>query len=116
MARLHDSGGNLLGGLGSAGGLRTPFFPGANTPQTHLNPLFGAEETVPGLRCSYGSLAYASARDFGAGARDRAHLAGCHNPVEAPDERHHCDCCGGDYCVAHAEAAAHDCADVILPA
>ena len=79
---------------------------------THLNPRYGPEETVPGLECSYGSLAYSYAAPPYEAAQQARH-AGCHNPVETPGERHHCATCGGDYCSVHAEPAAHDCGDVI---
>ena len=82
-----------------------------------LAPKFGPEETVPGLECSYGSLAYSYADtplDI-QNVQMQARRRGCHNPVETPDERHHCDLCGGDYCTVHAEPTAHDCEAVIRP-
>ena len=115
MARLHDSGGNLLGGLDSSSGQRALLPIPASVPQTRLNSPFGAEETLLGLKCSYGTYAYASDHDLQIGSRHSLHLKGCHSPVEEPDERHHCHVCGGDYCSTHAERAAHDCSDVILP-
>ncbi len=114
MARLHDSGGNLLGGMTSAAGQSAPPHEPADLSRTRLNPCFGPEETVPGLVCSFGSLAYATAHDPHTGTCSHTHLLGCHNPVEDPDERQHCAVCGGDYCSTHAECAAHDCDNVIL--
>ena len=61
--------------------------------------------TTWGLECSYGSLAYRSA----------VSPLGCHNPVETPGERYHCDRCGGEYCSLHAEPVAHDCLSVLRP-
>lgn len=83
-----------------------------STHTTHLNPKFGPEETVPGLECSYGSFAYSYASPPYESAQ-QSRRTGCHNPVERPEERHHCDCCGGDYCDVHADPAAHDCENVI---
>ncbi|MBV9850932.1 MAG: AN1-type zinc finger domain-containing protein [Armatimonadetes bacterium] len=117
MAHLYDSSDILLGGLHSLRGLRAyaPATPEA-IPRTRLNPKFGSEEIVPGLECSYGSFAYS----YGPFSHDpfprHSRLHGCHNPVETPKERHHCDFCGGDYCSVHAERAAHDCSNVVLPA
>lgn len=115
MARLYDSSGNLLGGLDAAQGLLTTFSPETDIPRTRLNPQYGAEEVVPGLECSYGSLAYTYDRIPQDGAYACPQFLGCHSTVEDPDERHHCDFCGGDYCSTHAERTAHDCDNVILP-
>lgn len=103
MAHLHDSRGRLLGGLNT--------IPVA----TGLNRNYGPEETIPGLECRYGSFAYSYSHAPADNVQARSRRAGCHNPIETPDERHHCDACGGDYCAVHAEPAAHDCVDVILP-
>lgn len=82
---------------------------------TPLNPKYGPDETVPGLECSYGTFAYAYSRIPEDNVSQRSRRAGCHNPVECPHERHHCDICGGDYCSVHADGSAHDCHCVILP-
>jgi hypothetical protein len=114
MARLYDTNGQLLGGLQSA---RIPYStvldPEA-APKARLNPCYGAEETVPGLGCSYGSLAYCYGRDHQTGPHGASRLPACHNPVEDPEERHYCSFCGGSYCTVHAEQAMHDCENVIL--
>ena len=115
MARLYDSSGKLLGGLDAAQGQLTTFSPVADVPRTHLNPNYGPEESVPGLECSYGSLAYTYDRSPLEGAYARPQFLGCHSSVEDPEERHYCEFCGGDYCSSHAERAAHDCENVILP-
>lgn len=114
MARLYDSSGNLLGGLEAAQGLHTTLSL-AEVPRTRLNPRYGAEEIIAGLECSYGSLAYSYDRTPREGGYARPLFLSCHSSVEDPDERHHCDFCGGDYCLVHAERAAHDCDSVILP-
>lgn len=125
MARLHDSKGNLIGGLNSA------IFPSASrsgatpeavavaayvpphSPQPMTNRRYGVEENVPGLECDYGTFAYLAASPPSENLHERSRLAGCHNPIGAPDERHYCASCGGNYCTAHAEPTAHDCAEVI---
>ena len=117
MARLMDNEGRLLGGLD---GLRFRRPPNSNhsppagrvATKTHLARKYGPEETVPGLGCGYGTFAYSYADRLQ--GRPPYRYA-CHNPVEAPDERHYCSQCGGDYCAIHAEPAAHDCAFVIEP-
>ena len=114
MARLQDNQGAMLGGLHSHTARATGAARGGS--RTSLNPHFGPEETVPGLACSYGCLAYSYALPLRDGLPGRSRLPACHNPVEAPDERHHCDSCGGDYCSVHAESATHDWGHVILPA
>ncbi len=115
MARMHDNQGKLVGGLAASTGAMPPA-PAAYAPsRARLNPRFGAEETIPGLECSYGSFAYAYLPTEEGGVGRRSRLPGCHNPVEDPDERHHCAACGGDYCSVHAETSAHDCESVILP-
>ena len=114
MARLTDNQGRLLGGLE---GLRFSQAPNSEhsahtarvATKTPLAPRFGPEETVPGLGCSYGASAYSRGPGY-------PHRHACHNPVEAPDERHHCDLCGGDFCSLHAEPAAHACTSVLEPA
>lgn len=72
-------------------------------------------ETVSGLGCSYGAFAYSRSPR----PEDRGHLRplrpGCPNSVEPPNECRRCNLCGGVYCAAHAEPAAHDCASVIRP-
>jgi hypothetical protein len=115
MARLQDSGGNLLGGLATVIGHTPSLGTLAGSPRTSLNPQFGPEETVPGLVCSFGSFAYATERDTRMGSGDHLRQVTCHNSVETSDERQHCEQCGGDYCTTHAESAAHDCDKVILP-
>ena len=104
----------------SPAGRLTPAPPPGAAPAraTHLNPRYGPEEFVPGLECDYGSLAYAYADSplDAQSAQGRSRRCGCHNPTEAPGERHHCDACDRDYCDLHADPIAHDCADVILPA
>lgn len=114
MARLHDSRGRLLGGLNAI-----PVPSPDPSPESRLAPglppKYGPEETIPSLVCSYGALAYSYSEtplDMGS-AFTQSHRRRCHNPVETPDERHHCDGCGGDYCTVHAEPVAHDCAAII---
>ena len=115
MARLTDNEGRLLGGLNGLRFSKPPTTERAavavrTTAKTRLAPKYGPEETVPGLGCGYGTLAY-SYTDRLQGRPPQRYA--CHNPAEAPDERHHCDLCGGDYCTLHAEPSAHDCAFVI---
>lgn len=117
MARLTDSDGRLLGGLDGLRLCKPPASEHGMTAaravsQTLLAPRYGPEETVPGLECSYGSLA-CSYTDRLTGRPP--HRFACHNPVEDSEERHHCEHCGGDYCAVHAEPAAHDCAYIVLP-
>ena len=60
--------------------------PQAGTASEHptpLNPKYGPEETVPGLECSYGSLAYSYASPPYEAAQP-SRRAGCHTPVETP--------------------------------
>jgi hypothetical protein len=115
MARIHDNYGNLIGGLTAADSATSPFQTSSAPAYARLNPRFGAEETIPGLACSYGAFAYSYARMPDSSSQGRSRLPGCHNPVEDPDERHHCEFCGGDYCSIHAEPSGHDCSHVILP-
>ena len=117
MARLTDNTGRLLGGLDGLRFSRPPVSDSEHSgatarviSRTRLARKYGAEETVPGLACGYGTFSY-SYTDRLQGRPP--HRYACHNPVEAPSERHHCDQCGGDYCTIHAEPAAHDCAFVI---
>ncbi|MBV9848485.1 MAG: hypothetical protein JO250_02240 [Armatimonadetes bacterium] len=115
MARITDSEGRLLGGLHSShlphpdSGVHDDHGV-ADGPRTRLSPMYGPEETVPGLACGYGTRAYSYTDRLL--ARPPTRFA-CHNPVEDPDERHHCALCGGDYCAMHAEPTAHDCAYII---
>ena len=125
MARIHDSEGNLVGGLNSAimsfaghsGVTPEAAAVAAYVPPRSVHPVtnrrYGAEETVPGLECDYGTFAYLAASAPGKDPRERSRLAGCRSPIEKPDERHYCASCGGCYCIAHAEPAAHDCGEVI---
>ena len=113
MARLTDNQGRLLGGLEGLGFRQAPTSErsaptGRVATMAPLAPRYGPEETVPGLGCSYGAHVYSRAAGH---ARHRS----CHNPIETPDERHHCNLCGGDYCSVHAEPAAHDCMFVAEP-
>lgn len=129
MARLYDSGGNLLGGLNgdtketrllghtgatpeAATAPDDPLLP--QPPVTPLNPNYGPEETVPGLECSYGTLASSRFLLPSDNARRHSRLLGCHNPVEKSSERFHCAVCGGDYCCIHADRPAHDCDNLTL--
>ena len=127
MARLHDSSGKLLGGFHSSRSGATPqatavsvTAPSYVPPQPltpYLNRRFAPEETIPGLLCSYGTFAYAFA-DTSLGSQAAAQQSpkrGCHVAIETPRERHHCDDCGGDYCLVHATPLAHDCKYVIQP-
>jgi hypothetical protein len=113
MARLTDNQGRLLGGLDGLRFRQAPTLersavaaPARVMTRTPLAAQYGPEETVPGLGCSYGALVY---------SRAARHRNACHNPIETPDERHHCDLCSGDYCSVHAEPAAHDCMFVAEP-
>ena len=124
MARMHDSQGNLIGGLnsiitssaGHSGATPEAAAVAAYVPPHSTQPVtnrrYGAEEIVPGLECDYGTFAYLAAASP---SRERSRLAGCRNLVEEPAQRHYCLSCGGSYCTAHAEAAAHDCTEVIQP-
>ena len=115
MARINDEQGRPLGGieyprarLGPAQRAEADTKP----RRTRLAPKYGPEEVVPGLSCSYGAFAY-SCECCTRGQPPRHRV--CHNSVEAAGERHHCDHCGGDYCTAHAESAAHDCDEISIP-
>ena len=121
MARLTDSGGQLLGGLDtSPARFFTPPVETDTTPlwaptAPPLTPEYEAGEVVFALKCSYGTLSYLTfapateRRDRG----DRPYE--CQTLVEEPDERHHCPACGGFYCATHATPAAHDCRSVLRP-
>lgn len=121
MARLTDSNGALLGGLNTAPNAARTSAPKAaaasrrTPPETPPAPKWGPNEIILGLECSYGTLAYFYADQPWdvQNVRQQSRLPGCHNPIETPEERHHCETCGGDYCIVHAEATAHDCVFVI---
>ncbi len=116
MARLQDSRGRLLGGLNTI--TRDTANPSPQSRMgTRLAPQYGPEETVPHLVCSYGSQAhrYTATPLDAQNAQVQSRKRGCHSSVETPDERHHCDQCGGDFCAVHAEPAQHDCDLVIQP-
>lgn len=84
MARLDDEQGRPLGGLeyphsrlgptleAMAASHRAPH-------RTRLAPKFGPEETVPGLVCSYGALAYTYDDRL---RRKPLRRCACHSPVE----------------------------------
>jgi hypothetical protein len=91
-----------------------PYLP-PQPPRSLTNRRWADDETVPGLECSYGTFAYSYSGDPADNNHEHAHRAACHNPVEEPDERHHCAECGGDYCSVHAEPANHDCSYVAQP-
>lgn len=65
------------------------------------------DEFVPLLECSYGSYVYQPNPQT---VELPLNCPACHNPVERPEDRHHCSDCGGDYCSVHADPTAHDCA------
>ncbi len=124
MARLTDSNGNLVGGLEmSLARLLSPlnetetaaFQTSGGTP---ILSLYGPKETVRWLECSYGDMnyvTYSSAGSLQALQPDNLeprHL-GCHNQIDKPHKRSHCEACGGDYCQTHAEPEAHDCASIL---
>lgn len=120
MARLHDCDGNLLGGLGAAHtDLAAPpimnyaaidYLP--PQPPARL-PDYELGEIVIGLECNYGTFAYSHHASPLNNVSEHPQQPACHNPIETPDERHHCAACGGDYCEKHAAPAAHDCEHVI---
>lgn len=70
MARIHDSQGNLIGGLnsvitssaGHSGATPEAAAAAAYVPPHSTRPVtnrrYGTEETVPGLECDYGAFAY----------------------------------------------------------
>lgn len=109
MARLTDSRGVHSVGPCASRRAFCAAVPRAATPRCR------PDETVPGLECCYGTYAYSYADLPPDVPRlcQQARRHGCHNPIETPDERHHCDACGGDYCVVHADPEDHDCASVI---
>lgn len=90
MARLYDSGGRLLGGMNrpadcdafipaDAAEIVPPLYAGRN-------PEFDPAEFVSGLEWCYGSRAYSYA-GLPWGLKMHQYSPGCHNPVEAPEER-----------------------------
>jgi len=118
MARLYDSEGRLLGGMSRQPSCEA-FIPDASSEialplYAGRNPEFDPDEFVSGLECCYGSLAHSYAElPSGIQVHQCSRHAGCHNPVEAPQERHYCSACGGAYCTLHAEPAAHDCQFIV---
>ncbi len=79
-----------------------PAPPGLGVVPGHYAP----DEFVPLLECSYGSYLHTANP---AGMEMPLTRPVCHNPVERPEDRFHCDQCGGDYCSVHTARAAHDC-------
>ncbi len=113
MARLTDNNGVLLGGLEtplsrllcplnetSAAAITVP-------AQSPLRPEYEPDEIVFALHCAYGSL---PTLGYSAAPLPRRH--GCDTLIEEPEERQFCPACGGYYCHAHAEPAAHECRSV----
>jgi hypothetical protein len=78
-----------------------------------LSPQYEADEVVLGLECNFGVFAYSYASGGRHNVSEHPHRSGCHNPIETPAQRHHCDRCGGDYCALHAEPAMHDCQYIV---
>ncbi len=118
MARLTDSSGALLGGLEMPlsrllaslnGGQAAPItVPHAPPPPA---PAYGPGEIVFALHCAHGSLpslGYSAPPPLNRG-RKSPRLWGCDTLIEEPEERHYCPACGGYYCHAHADTAAHQC-------
>jgi hypothetical protein len=67
---------------------------------------FAPDEFVRLLECCYGSYVN-HPNPTGVGMPLSRPV--CHNPIERPEDRHHCEFCGGNYCSVHAERAAHEC-------
>ena len=113
MARLTDNNGLLLGGLPTP--LSHLLSPPAATPtapitvpaEAPLAPEYGPDEIVFALHCAYGSLPI-----LGYSAAPSPHRPACDALIEEPEERRFCPACGGAYCLAHAEPAAHECRSV----
>lgn len=117
MARLTDSSGALLGGLEMPlsrllaslnGGQAAPVPVPASPPPA---PTYGPGEIVFALRCAHGSLpslGYSAAPTLHRGGQSPRPW-GCNVLIEEPEERHFCPACGGYYCHAHADPAAHHC-------
>lgn len=71
---------------------------------------YAPDEFAPLLECSYGSYIYTqNPSNVGMPLNSPA----CHNPVERPEDRFHCELCGGNYCSVHAALTAHDCERVM---
>ena len=118
MARLTDNSGTLLGGLETPHPL---LFPPDQTQQYAAAvkapaapprpPEYGPAEIVFALRCAYRTLptlGYSAAP-----SAPSARRFGCDTLIEEPEERQHCPACGGYYCAAHAESAAHNCGSIL---
>jgi len=124
MARIVDNQGNLLGGIemplirlsASINKLEKPVL--LAPTDAPPDPIYGPKENVRWLVCSYGSLPTvvysASGKEPNVGGND-LHPNGCHNQVDKPHKRYYCPVCGGYYCVAHADPAAHGCRSVMRP-
>ena len=118
MARILDNEGRLLGGLElSFAELLAPLSSREFTPVQSLGealspPIYGPEEEVLRLVCSYGKLPLLvySASEIAGNSDFRP--ADCLNQVDKPHKRHYCPDCGGYYCVTHAAISAHDCHSV----
>ncbi len=121
MARLTDNNGALLGGLETPlSRLLSPLSDAQNQLQNQTEaavtapvaaprpPEYGPGEIVFALRCSYGALP-----TLGYAAAPTSRRPSCDALVEEPEERHPCPACGGYYCAAHAQPAAHDCKAIL---
>lgn len=78
-----------------------------------MNRNYAEGEVVPGLGCDFGTFHLAAPRKPGVTV-SRSRIPDCHNSVESPGDRHHCEMCGGDYCSVHAKIDAHDCQNVVI--
>ena len=118
MARILDNEGRLLGGLElSFAELLAPLSSREFTPVQSLGealspPIYGPEEEVLRLVCSFGKLPlfiYAASEMVEDSDSRRTN---CQNQVDKPYKRYYCPDCGGYYCVTHAAISAHDCQSV----
>jgi len=118
MARILDNEGKLLGGLElSIAELLAPLNNAELAPiqapnDTPSPPIYGSEEEVLRLVCSFGKLPlfiYAASEMVEDSDSRRTN---CQNQVDKPYKRYYCPDCGGYYCVTHAAISAHDCQSV----
>ena len=118
MSRILDNEGKLLGGLElSIAELLAPLNNAELAPiqvpnDTPSPPIYGSEEEVLRLVCSFGKLPLLvySASEISENSDFRP--TDCLNQVEKPHKRHYCPDCGGYYCVTHVAISAHDCHSV----
>ena len=117
MARILDNAGRPLGGLElSFAELLAPLnsmeSAPIQSPDKIIPPIYGPDEDVLRLVCSFGTLPILVFSASGMTGNRDSQPADCQNQIDKPHKRHYCTDCGGYYCVTHAATSAHACASV----